>query len=298
MSGRCLICNPLESVGKSSFVPVGVKVFSNEPSNIEDPDNVSVSMQGSKIATSIKNDLDIAVSEVERREKKKCYLSIGGRFVHVGVFLITCLLAMSVIAGVSTYALLDIGNNNGSQKNSEDAIQVEHANNTSKDEVVSVLSIPCADNEETCYDEMYNAVSCAPIASGGCPCPVEGQVRCGGDASISFPGTCEDICCEPEEEMCLDENSKGISCAPIASGGCPCPVEGQTKCGGDASIGYAGHCEDICCEPEEEMCLDEKSKGISCAPIASGGCPCPVEGQTKCGGDASIGYAGYCDDAC
>ena len=45
---------------------------------------------------------------------------------------------------------------------------------------------------ETCYDENYNAESCAPYADGGCPCP-SGEERCG--AYEGYLGYCTSVCC-------------------------------------------------------------------------------------------------------
>eukprot|EP01082_Thalassiosira_pseudonana_P006863 g14965.t1 g14965 contig21:262136-264265(+) len=151
----------------------------------------------------------------------------------------------------------------------------------------------CCDyeTEETCYDENYNAESCAPYADGGCPCP-SGEERCG--AYEGYLGYCTSVCCPDDSETCFDENHKPESCAPYADGGCPCP-SGEERCG--AYEGYLGYCtSDVCCDYEtEETCYDENYNAESCAPYADGGCPCP-SGEERCG--AYEGYLGYCTSVC
>jgi hypothetical protein len=148
-------------------------------------------------------------------------------------------------------------------------------------------------NEETCYDDSYNAVGCANYFDGGCPCPT-GQEKCGYDVALRNPGYCTDpeFCCEADEELCSDADYNPTGCASIASGGCPCP-SGQTKCGGVPEWNIAGWCSEFCCE--EETCYDDETwKEIGCATFSEG-CACP-EGETKCG--ASEYWAGICTTLC
>ena len=112
-----------------------------------------------------------------------------------------------------------------------------------------------------------------------------------------MPGWCVDVCCTDEQETCYDDDGME-TCADIASGGCPCP-EGQEKCG--AYDGFAGYCTDpeLCCADDEELCFSDDwyPQPESCAPISTGGCPCP-EGETKCGIEPDMNYAGYCTSVC
>jgi len=113
-------------------------------------------------------------------------------------------------------------------------------------------------------DPGYFDVFCAPLASGGCPCP-EGQTKCGrvttDDGTVTSEGYCTHICCDgddehgqPLQERCFDENYDVSSCALISQGGCPCP-EGKTKCG--SAEDWAGYCTDVCCEADEDACYDD-----------------------------------------
>jgi len=144
-------------------------------------------------------------------------------------------------------------------------------------------------NEETCYDENYDAVSCARYEDGGCPCP-EGQQKCGADET--YTGYCATLCCGDYEEACYGDDGNAESCAAIANGGCPCS-EGEQKCGGDGEY-WSGYCAAVCCDDvySEETCYNDSGVAISCAPYEEGGCPCP-EGQQKCGEDYPY-FFGYC----
>ncbi len=54
-------------------------------------------------------------------------------------------------------------------------------------------------SSETCFDENYNAESCAPISDGGCECD-KGYEKCGADPSMNLPGFCTTgLCCLPGE---------------------------------------------------------------------------------------------------
>lgn len=75
----------------------------------------------------------------------------------------------------------------------------------------------CGEGEQTCYDDNYDASSCALIEEGGCPCP-EGQVKCGG--TDDWAGYCTETCCDPtSEETCYGANG-AKTCRKIAEGGC------------------------------------------------------------------------------
>lgn len=150
-------------------------------------------------------------------------------------------------------------------------------------------AVCCADDEETCYDEMSNPSSCAPVADGGCPCP-QGEEKCGAIPEWKFTGFCTAVCCDVDEETCYDDMFNPTSCAPLADGGCPCP-EGQEKCGAIPAWNFTGYCTAVCCAADEETCYDEMTNPTSCAPVADGGCPCP-EGEEKCG--ANDYWTGYC----
>jgi hypothetical protein len=59
---------------------------------------------------------------------------------------------------------------------------------------------PCSNDEEVCEDES-GEISCASIASGGCPC-LGGLSKCFADAAQGIPGVCLSLCCE--EQACTD----------------------------------------------------------------------------------------------
>jgi hypothetical protein len=66
--------------------------------------------------------------------------------------------------------------------------------------MLPLLAYICTDRipTETCYDENYNAESCAPHSDGGCPCP-SGEERCG--AYEGYLGYCTSgACCDYETE--------------------------------------------------------------------------------------------------
>jgi hypothetical protein len=42
-------------------------------------------------------------------------------------------------------------------------------------------------NEDTCYDDNYNAIGCVSYFDGGCPCP-SGLEKCGYDLALHYTG--------------------------------------------------------------------------------------------------------------
>jgi len=105
-------------------------------------------------------------------------------------------------------------------------------------------------------DPAYYDVWCAPLSSGGCPCP-EGETKCGVSATADggVTGYCTTMCCDGDDEQtCYDDDYEPAFCALIVEGGCPCP-DGKVKCG--ATEDWAGYCTEVCCEEEEEACYGE-----------------------------------------
>jgi len=128
----------------------------------------------------------------------------------------------------------------------------------------------CCDEatEETCYNDDRDAESCAAIAEGGCPCPEEGEVKCGADEMYGYPGYCSAVCCDDAtEETCYDDDWNPESCAPIGEG-CPCAGKGEERCGADEVFGYPGYCTAACCDDTtEETCYDDDWNAVSCAAV-------------------------------
>jgi hypothetical protein len=113
----------------------------------------------------------------------------------------------------------------------------------------------CCDimTEHTCYNETNTeALYCAKISEGGCPCQ-SGQVRC--EVSQYSIGYCTDVCCDWEvEETCYNPRTRRTKCARINEGGCKHQSIDQI----------------ISCNPDtEETCYDDKIP-TSCAPIHEG----------------------------
>lgn len=159
--------------------------------------------------------------------------------------------------------------------------------------------------EETCWDDNWNAVGCALISEGGCPCKGD-QVKCGAVPDDNYAGYCTDAPCPltcnwRTHETCYDDNWVAVSCANITEGGCPCKG-GQVKCGAqlDSQYPYAGWCQDgpcpLTCNWEtEESCYDENWVVQSCAKVSDGGCACPA-GQSRCGQFVEDNIVGWCQD--
>ena len=162
----------------------------------------------------------------------------------------------------------------------------------------SCSALCCEEDEETCYNENWTPSECKPIAEGGCDCPA-GETKCYAEPEWNNPGWCVSVCCTDEQEACYDYDTGLHTCADIAAGGCPCP-EGEEKCGAVEGV-YAGHCiaPELCCNDNEELCYSDDwyPQPENCALISSGGCSCP-EGETKCGAEPEMNYAGYCTSLC
>ena len=71
-------------------------------------------------------------------------------------------------------------------------------------------AVCCSDDEETCYDDNYDAQSCALIESGGCPCP-EGMEKCGG--TEDWAGYCTSVCCDAAAGEVTCYNASGKYCS-------------------------------------------------------------------------------------